>query len=185
MKQVLILAFLLMAFAQWFVPGKMIWGRQYVLDKGKTYKFQTQPIDPVNPFKGRYVSLNFASNSFRATKKHGLKYGQKVYIEPGLDSLGYAIIKSLRTSPPAGTDYIEAAVDYINDWNADSSATIYINYPFEEFFMEEFKAPKAEKIYWDTATSHLTTYALVKVFKGNCVLEDLYINNKPIGELLK
>ncbi len=185
MNKIFILAFLLMAFAQWFAPGKMIWNRQNVLDKGKAYKFQTQPIDPVHPFKGRYVSLNFVSNSFRATKKHGLKYSQKVYVEPGLDSSGYTIIKSLRTKPPAGNDYIEATVDYINDWNADSSAIIYIKYPFGEFYMDEYKAPKAEKIYWDTATNHLTTYALVKVFKGDCVLEDLYINNKSIGELIK
>lgn len=185
MKQVLIPAFLIMAYAQWFVPGNMIWGRQRVLDKGKVYKFQTQPIDPVNPFKGRYVSLNFSSNSFRTGKKHGLNYGQKVYIQPGIDSSGFAVIKSLLKKPPAGTDYIEASVDYINDWNADSVAVIYIKYPFEEFYMEEFKAPKAEKLYWDTATDHSKTFAVIKAFKGDCVIEDLYINNKPIGELIK
>ncbi len=48
--------------------------------------------------------------------------------------------------------------------------------------MEEYKAPEAERIYWDTATDHQTTYALVKVFKGDCVLEDLYINNKRIED---
>jgi uncharacterized membrane-anchored protein len=138
------------------------------------------PVDPVNPFKGRYVALNFAENSYRAVKGHGLSYGQKIYLEFGTNDSGYAKIKSLRKRVPAGTDYIEAKVDYINDWGADSVAVVHIKYPFGEYYTEESRAPRIENLYLDSTMRPELTYALVKVYKGNCVIENLYINNKPV-----
>ena len=184
-KPLFFLVFLLMAFAQWLVPGRMVWQRSNVLQKGKAYKFQSMPVDPVNPFKGRYVALNFAETRFRAGKKHGLEYGQKIYVTLNVNDSGYAKIKTLYKKVPAGTDYIEAKVSYIDDWNEDSVAVINIAYPFTEYYTEEFKAPKIERLYADTTMRPEDTYALVKVYEGNCVVENLFINNIPVEELLK
>lgn len=184
-KPLFFLAFVMMAFAQWLVPGNMIWERSSVLKNGKTYKFQSMPVDPVNPFKGRYVALNFAETRFRATKDHGLSYGDKIYVTFNTNDSGFAKIKTLHKSLPPGADYIKAKVGYIDDWNEDSVAVINIDYPFEEYYTEEFKAPKIERLYIDTAMRAELTYALVKVYKGNCVIENLFINNKPVEELLK
>lgn len=185
MKKLFLAALILVVAAQWIVPGQMIWKWEKVLRNGRLYKFQTQPVDPVNPIKGRYVALDFAANNFKAKKKHDFQRNEDVYIELGTNAKGYAVIKRVHKKPPAGDKYyLKAKVDYTNDWSNDSSSTIYLKYPFEEYFMDEFSAPKAERLYLDSAMKPDLTYALVKVYKGGGVIEDLYINNRPVKELI-
>lgn len=186
MKRIFLLALILVVIAQLLVPGQMIWKWENVLSKGKLFKFQTEPVDPVNPIKGRYVALRFAEDTIRLQKSHGLKYGQDVYLELGLNSKGYAMIKKLHTKPSSdNTYYLQGTVGSIDDWSSDKSSKIFIKFPFEEYFMDEFKAPKAERIYLDSAMKPELTYALVKVYKGGGVIQDLYINNRPVKELIK
>lgn len=186
MKRILFAALILLVFAQWFVPGQMIVKWENVLSKGKLYKFQTEPVDPVHPIKGRYVALFFGEDTIRIKKDHGLKYGQKVYVELGLNPLGYAMIEKMHTEPPKGNDYyLEATVSNIDTWSSNKTVKISVDYPFEEYFMDEFKAPKAERLYLDSAMNTKLTYALVKVYRGGGVIRDLYINNRPVKELIK
>ncbi len=47
--------------------------------------------------------------------------------------------------------------------------------------MDEYKAPKAETVYREsTSDTANTTYALVKILKGEAVIENVFINNIPI-----
>lgn len=186
MTKLILFAFLITAFAQWLVPGKMVWDRSNVLHNGKPFKFQTAPVDPENPFRGRYVALNFSENVYAVRRKPKLKSGQDIYVEITENKKGFAIIKNLYLNKPSsGIDYIQAKVDYINDWGKDSSAVIHIHYPFREYYMQEFKAPKAEKLYRDSALIPEKTYALVKVLDGDAAIERLYINDKPVEDLIK
>jgi uncharacterized membrane-anchored protein len=190
MKKFLFAAFAAMALIQWLVPGKMIWDREAILQKGKTYKFRTAPVDPANPFQGRYVALNFSENQFNSKNKKNYKNGQNIYLGFRSDDSGYAKIYTVDIKEPSGIyDYVEATISYVTDApfskEDDPMAIVYIDYPFKEYYMEEFKAPKAEKIYRDSgADSTMNTYAIVKVYKGGAVIQDLIINNKPIKELL-
>lgn len=186
MRKLFLLALVLVVLAQLLMPVQMIRKWENVLSKGKLYKFQTEPVDPVNPIKGRYVALRFAEDTLRLQKDHGLKYRQDVYLELGLNPRGYAMIRKLHTKPPAGNIYyLQATVSTIDDWSSNKTSKIYFTYPFEEYFMDEFKAPKAERIYLDSAMKPEFTYALVKVYKGGGVIQDLYINNRPVKELVR
>ena len=62
--------------------------------------------------------------------------------------------------------------------------TVSLHYPFEEFCMDEYKAPKAETIY-RRATGNNTqkTNAQIKMWKGKTVIENVFIGNTPIEEL--
>ncbi|MBK8703743.1 MAG: hypothetical protein IPN33_08980 [Saprospiraceae bacterium] len=46
MKNIALIAFVLTCAAQWFVPAKMIWQRERILDAGVAYKFKTAPLTP-------------------------------------------------------------------------------------------------------------------------------------------
>lgn len=188
MKKYLIIGFAAMALIQWLVPGKMILDREIILNKGTAYKFRTQPVDPYHPFQGRYVALSFAESQFDAYNKN-YRAGQDIFIGLRADDSGYAKIYTASLKAPEGTnDYIKARIDYATPYSrgsavSDSLFAIYISYPFSEYYMEEFKAPKAEQIYRKTTTdSANNTYALVKVYKGGGVIQDLFINDKPIRE---
>ena len=63
-KIIVIIAFIFMVFAQWYVPSKMILDREDILKNGEEFKFLTQPIDPSDPFRGKYITLNSEMSIF-------------------------------------------------------------------------------------------------------------------------
>src|SRR5215211_9182343 len=103
MKYGFVLAFLLLAIIQWVIPGKTIWEKDRVLKEGKSYKFRTEPVDPSNPFKGKYIVLNFAENSFTDTVHRGLRGNERVYVILIHDSKGFAKIKDVLQNEPKNT----------------------------------------------------------------------------------
>ena len=64
-KNIIIILFLLVALAQLFVPAQMIYNQEDILDTGKLVKFQCEPIDPNDPFRGKYITLNFKENRIK------------------------------------------------------------------------------------------------------------------------
>jgi uncharacterized membrane-anchored protein len=185
MKYGLLLVFSLLIIIQWIVPGKIIWTKNQVLENGEVYKFQTEPIDPSNPFKGKYIILNFKENAYTDTIDRELTYGEVVYVIFNKNDAGYATIKNLSKTKPSGNfGYVKANVYYTSRQKA--SITVHINYTFDEFYMDEFKAPKAENIYREANRDSLNrTYAVVKIWKGDAVIEDVLINDIPIKDLIK
>ncbi len=185
MKKLLLPAFIIMALVQWIIPGSMIYEREEVLRKGKAFRFETEPVDPSDPFKGKYITLNYKERSIILSTTPGFKTGQEVYVVLTVDEKGFALVKNIgSTRPPAGTDYVPANVNYISYEQDSSKHTAYLTYPFEAFYMDEFKAPKAESVYREaTIDSSKITYALVKVWKGTTVIENVFIGDKPIAEL--
>jgi uncharacterized membrane-anchored protein len=187
MKKYLILLFILVALVQWYIPGKMMWNREEVLRKGKVFRFQTEPVDPEDPFRGRYVHLAYKADTAMA-KADSFKEGEKVYAEIENDAAGFVKLKQLHKQPPASKDYVEAKIYYwlYEDPNSNGPRKVIISYPFEQFFLDEYKAPKAETLYntarWDTTGQ---TYALVSIYKGRGVIKDLMINDKPVHSYFK
>lgn len=185
MKYAYILAFVALAIIQWIIPGRLMWQKDVVLKKGVAYKFKTQPVDPNHPFKGKYIVLNFAENSFTDTVQRGLEAKDPVFVLLSKDNHGFAFINGLSAVQPQNTDaYVKATVYYTSVEH--DSITVFLEYPFTEFYMQEFKAPRAEAIYFESATdSSKITYARVRILKGDAVIEDVYINDVPIRNLIK
>ena len=183
-KKILLTAFILVALAQLYVPAKMIWEREEVLDKGTEYKFKTAPIDPNDPFRGKYITLNYDENTVEIESEKDWRRGDKIYIHLTMDSDGYARIASAsKEKPPDNKDHIRAKVNYV--WG-NGSNRLTIDYPFDRFYMEESKAYDAELTYRQSQrdTSKIT-YALVSVKNGEAVLKDVLIDGISISEIVK
>lgn len=184
MKKYLILIFILAVLVQWYVPGKMIWNREEVLKKGKVFRFQTEPVDPEDPFRGRYVALEFKADTVVA-KFEQFDVGQTAYAEIENDTAGFVTLKRLHDTPPASKDYVEVKIAY---WTykdrAEDPERVVVSYPFEQFFLDEYKAPKAEAIYRSGTTAG-KTYALVSIYKGKGVIRDLIINDRSVHSYFK
>ena len=78
-KKYIIGLFLLLAIVQIFVPLKMIFEQENILAKGIIMKFKTQPIDPADPFRGKYVQLNFAAETIYIKKNAGFSAGETIF----------------------------------------------------------------------------------------------------------
>src|SRR5688572_7599870 len=96
-----LLAFLLVALVQLYVPAQMIWNREEILETGKEYKFRTAPIDPNDPFRGKYVALRFEQNWVNVHDLDNWKYEEEIFVNLKVDANGFANITGISKSKPA------------------------------------------------------------------------------------
>lgn len=179
--------FIIVGLAQWLVPAQMIAKREKVLQKGSTFRFLTEPVDPTNPFIGKYITLNFQDEVALVPQSHSFEKDQTVYVLLQNDSAGFAHISGVTAEEPTSkTDYVKAKVKFLSNYSDNDSVEMNIDYPFDEYYMEEHKAPKAEEEYRKAnQDSTKFTYAQVKIWKGMAVTEDIFINNEPLNSFFK
>lgn len=183
-KKTIWVFFVLMVLAQLYVPASMIWTSEDVLASGKAFKFKTAPIDPNDPFRGKYITLRYDIDRIEIPETHDWIEGEPLFVSLDEDPEGFAKIAAISKEKPGVTiDFVSAKVDFITSYE---KTELIIEYPFERFYMEESKAYDAELTYRDSQRdSTQTTYALVHIKDGNAVLKDVLIDGIPIRELVK
>jgi hypothetical protein len=174
----ILLVFVILAVVQIAVPAQMIFNRESILKSGTSYKFKTEPVDPSDPFKGKYIYLNYELDHIMMDDKDW-KRNQHIYISISNDSLGFVKATAAHLEPPKSGDFISAKVDWYNDYDS----ALYFTVPFTEFYMDEYKAYDAEVAHREAQRDSLpnATYALVYVMEGEAVLDNVFINNIPIA----
>lgn len=177
-------AFIAMVLVQLYVPARMILDREKVMDEGKIYRFKAAPIDPSDPFRGKYITLNFEENSFETTNETTWESGETVYLTLRESETGFAKIASVSKEAPSGDPYFLKAE--VNFASSQQPGELFITFPFDRFYMEETKAPEAEILYTESLpdTTRMT-YALVSILEGDAVLKDMLIDEVSIRELVK
>ena len=183
-KKLLLTAFILVALVQLYVPAKMIWDKENVIETGIEYKFKTAPIDPSDPFRGKYITLNYDENTAIVSDGQDWELGESIYVSLTTDNLGFAKIQSVsKTKPTDNESFIKAKVRFSS---GNSSNKLTIDYPFDRYYMEESKAYDAELIYRQSQQdTNQVTYALVSIKNGDAVLKDVLIDGTSIREILK
>lgn len=179
-KKLLLPVFILVALAQLYVPAKMILDREDILDTGKAYKFKTEPIDPNDPFRGKYIALNYDENTIKIQNEEDWVSGETIYVLLSTDSNGYAKIKSVSKNKITNSqDFVKAKVTWVN------GNVLNIEYPFYRFYMEESKANDAEMEYRESQIdSNQVAYALVYIKEGESVLKDVLIDGVSISKIV-
>lgn len=170
--------FIMLALIQYFVPAKMIYDHETILNKGAIYKFIAEPIDPSDPFRGKYITLNFKERKVMVKNSSQWDNDQVIYCLLKKDSAGFAVISDVLTSPPSLGIYFQANVDYVE---LGDTSYLHLDFPFRKLYVEESKAANTE-IEYAKATRDTTSvaYASVAVYNGNAVISNVYINENPI-----
>ncbi len=176
--------FLLLAAIQLFVPVKMVIEQESILEKGKPYKFKTAPVDPSDPFRGKYITLRFEAEQYRTSDTTEWKNQQIAYVYLSKDIDGFARVEEVRREPPSEErDYFEAKIQHFSIY--DQMAQIDLSFPFDRFYMKETKAADAEEAYRKALREERDNiYALVYVKNGKTVLEDVRIGEQSIKEVV-
>jgi len=183
-KKMLLPVFILVALVQLFVPAKMIWDREDILKTGTEYKFETAPVDPSAPFRGKYIILRYVENTVQVNNTDEWKRGDVVFAILTIDENGYAKIEAISKEKPSNKEkYLKTKVNYISENPANS---LILDFPFDRFYMEESKAKPAEDLYMESQRNiDNKTYALVSIKDGDAVLKDVMIDDKSIKEIVK
>ena len=167
-------------------PAALILSRENVLRHGTLHKFQTQPVDPIDLFRGRYVALNFAAENTPVSVPTNLPYSTPVFLQiaPGPD--GYSTVTAILTNKPSSGDWFAGRYQG-QGWSTNTN-TVRVEFPFNRFYMDENLAPEAERAYnrlnRDQATT-TNTFATVRILNGRAVLEDLHLDGVPVRTYLR
>lgn len=181
-KALIIGGFVVMVLAQWFVPGKMILDQEVALTQGVAYKFKTRPIDPSDPLRGKYVSLQYELDKAPLVGDPAINWEDQVYVYIEKDAEGFAkATKVSKTKLNTKQDYILATAQNVY------KDTLRFNLPFTRFYMEEGKAYPAEVLVRKANRDSLLAncYGLVYVKEHVAVLENVFVNNIPIKEYVE
>lgn len=183
-KKILLSTFILVALVQLFVPAKMIFDKEDTLKTGTDYKFNAAPIDPSDPFRGKYIILSYRDNVAKVKNEKDWDSGEFVYVYLEKDQNNFAKITSVsKEKPTENQGFVKAKVSAVS---SDGTNKLTIYYPFDRYYMEESKAYDAELVYtkWVQDTTK-RTYALVRIKKGDAVLKDVLIDEISIREIVK
>ena len=178
-RNILIVVFIIVSLGQLAVPANMIYKYQHILTFGKEYKFKIAPVDPSDPFRGKFVRLRMDEDNVKADSLDHWQRDEVIYLKiESRKSDGFVRILDLsRDKPHFGDDFIKARVDYVMD------NTVVIEYPFDKYYLEESKAPEAERVYRKASRdSSGTSFVTVNVIDGEAVLKDLIIKGKSIKD---
>lgn len=180
MKKKVFIIYICIVIIQLAIPISMILRREITLKNGEAYKFQVEPVDPYDPFRGRYVDVRLKADRITVSKDIEVESGRKVYVILQEDQKGYAKLADVKLERPKEGNYFETNILYSTE-DEQGNKQIYVDMPFDRYYMEEKLAPQAENLYREEIDN---AYLSVRFLKGFGVVEQLYLNEKPIEELI-
>lgn len=179
-----VLLFVLVALAQWAVPLWTVAGKERVLREGVPFKFKLRPIDPTDPFRGEYVILRYVGFEGPFARPAGApEQGElEAYavLENGPD--GFARVHHLALEEPGSGDYVRVKGYVYAMFDTANVGVRDVSPPFDRYYLEEGGGHVAEELVrWRPDTPGMReAYALVRVRKGEGVIEDLVIDGRPV-----
>lgn len=191
-----VLLFALLVLAQIAVPFRMIQQRETVLREGELFRFKTQPIDPADPFQGRYVWLRIEDDYVRLSEPEtaAIDYKTHGYAVLSIDEQGFAQFTDWSYDRPSDTEsYLKTRAlghsvrwEVNDDTPSDDRTRIHqglrIDIPFTRFYMDEAKAPRAE-IRAREATLNKDCWVTVRIYNGQAVIEDVIAEGQSLRDL--
>ncbi len=129
-------AFLLLVAVQALVPLAMIAANEVALARGTEVRLRTVPVDPIDLFRGRYVTLRYEISSLPV--EGGARRGQTVWV-PLSERGGVWTGSVARPSRPDGGTFIRGRVRSAAGDRAE------IEYGIETYYADEEEAQRLER----------------------------------------
>lgn len=172
------------------LPALSIWKHQQQLSSGDALKFALRPIDPYDPFRGRYVSLAFGQLlATPADASTEFSPGHTAYLSYGKDADGFVEPQHLHDAAPRNKPFLKVTIGYPSE-----GETIGYRLPFDRYYLNELDAPRAEQLASEAMASQATgnsgdegrrAFIIARVLDGEAAVEALYLDGKPIEEILR
>jgi uncharacterized membrane-anchored protein len=202
LKVVLLIA---LSVAQLGAAALSIVRHETTLALGTLYKIESAPVDPADPFRGRYVAIRpairlagpLSPETEAVIERVGLFRGRgegrgKAYVVLTTGSDGFARASAIVAEPPASGDFLEFVqtdMRVVRAAEQDRPAEFgrMIVLPFDRYYMSESAAPAAEERYREASRRNDETRAwiTVRVRNGRGVVEGLYIDGVPIEDAVR
>jgi uncharacterized membrane-anchored protein len=142
---------ILVVVLQLLVLGYMAGEREWVLHRGEIIYLRTAPLDPVDPFRGNYVKLDYEFSRVPTNRVRGslsgkmegrTSRGKLVYAVMKQTAGGVATLDYLSDEKPVDGLFLRGRVDRY--WG--NTGTIPVRYGLEAFFAQPDKAKQMEEL---------------------------------------
>lgn len=190
MKKLSLIVLGVLIAAQLAVSFSMIKSRENVLRNGQLFRFKTRPIDPADPFQGRYVRLDVRNDHILCSEaeESELAPRQQLYAIPQTDPDGFACFNAWSLSQPKSNTYLKTRYRWkytVSDPENKKRIFkgIHIDIPFDRFYMDEAKAPRAEVLARE-ATRTTNCWVEVHILNGKAVIEDVFAEGQSLSDLV-
>lgn len=162
--------------------GFIIWmpvENSLVLANGNVYKMKITSVDPYDPFRGNYLTVEFKQRTTQLLETDNVYkmdiHSKKVYLvfgkgENGVDQIDYATLVK-----PVDRDYTIAKAVHME-------RMLHFSMPFDSYYVNEKDAPAMEAA---LARNIKDAYATIRVRNGKAVLDKLYIGDRTIEEYVE
>jgi len=177
------IGFICLGIFQWYILGSWIYREEKIISKGVFIKIPCRQMDPKDPFRGTYLSINPIPAQFEFEDSLQYVPNQPIWINYFQDDgeiYGFHSVQPV-TEPPKMPIYIQSRIKYVYPVQADSLYTAIIEYPFSNLYINEKAAPHLTEEY-NKALSDTTkkVYAGLFVLNGRASLEGLWIDNQKL-----
>lgn len=168
------------------VPASLVVKHEQTRSSGTPWRFQTAPVDPSDPYRGRYVRLGYAVEAtpvaVAAPDGDHVAYDQRVYAELAPGSDGFARLVQLHRERPEGVEYIDVfARAAPNDGDDGPPKALHVHLPFDRFYLPEHRAPQVEQDYLRASReAQANTWVEVRVLDGHAALVSLVLDGEPV-----
>jgi len=168
--------FLIAVIVQFYFPISSIAEKNDILENGVEYKIKTRPIDPADPFRGRYVAIDVSV--LISDNCQNEAPGSDIYfirLSTGED--GFAEVSEISIAPLEGEGVLRLNGRYYwRSWNN----TVML--PYDRYYMRETGAPKAENAYRQQGAD---TYVSLRVKNNKGVISGLYVGDMRIEDYVR
>lgn len=180
-KKLILIAFLVLAFIQIYIPARTVFEKETIITEGKEFKFKVAPIALNELIRKQYTSLFFLERSFLFNSTENWTNNQVVYVTMTEDSLGFAKVHEVLKEAPVGNPYYIKTVVIVNQQNNIKPSIVF---PFNEYHIERSMLPKAKKVNAGANQStNKPAYAVVIINKGDGFLKDVFVDGKNLKNL--
>ena len=160
--------------AQLYFPIHSIVENNDILETGAEYKINiVRPLDPTDPFRGRYVSI-FVSITIPNELKDEIPDSGPYYIRLITGEDGFAELSEVSITPLEG----EGVLKLDNPSQSWLEWGNMIQLPFDRYYMREEIAPKAENAY----RRQDSVYVKLKVKNRKGIIAGLYVDDMRIED---
>ncbi|MDQ8204439.1 GDYXXLXY domain-containing protein [Pelagicoccus sp. SDUM812003] len=167
-------------------PVSTIWKQTQILQRGVSVKFSLRPVDPYDPFRGRYIWLNFDLNRAPASEEDPpLEARGAAYLSLQIDDNGFADAGFLSASPPSDGLYLR--VENVHSWLDGLWA---FSLPFDRYYLNESDAKRVEEIAREelspqqdedaNARRMLENYLRIRILDGEAAIEGYYLGGETV-----
>ena len=182
------------------VPVYVAVSSQNVLNNGEFYKFKPMAYDPFDPFRGKFLRVNYETNGIPT--EFDFEEGETAYVSIGVDREGFAFFEEAFKSPPKDKDYLKTTIQWsgmdasvireiemgteLEDFNlesVDTRSSVNIKIPdnMNKYFINEDDALRAEETFFEEREN---IYIGVRILDGEVRLENIYVYDQPILDYL-